>query len=208
VNGIMTCVRLFLAAAALGLPAIAAAQPLNGPTEPSRRWDAGGGLTIRFGDDDRVVPLGSWILQAGRYWTPHLKTSVEVMTAGQRTFGATSYTSVSRTSTEYVTGSSAYGADLTYQFLDNEFVHPYITAGARFASSRETVVINTFEPRQPYTSVTLDGPNRLETRPVFGGGFKSYFANGQAFMRSELLIAVDRNGMRNAILQIGWGVDF
>jgi hypothetical protein len=209
-RGIMACVRPFVAAAALAFPAIAAAQPLEkAPPELFRRWDAGAGFTIRFGEgDDRVVPLGSWIVQAGRYWTPHLKTSIEVMTAGQSSFGSHSYTGVSSTSTEYVTGSSAYGADLTYQFFDNEFVHPYVTAGARFASSRESVVINTYSPGQPYTSVTMDGPNRLATRPVVGGGFKSYFANGQAFMRTELLFVIGPNDSRHAVFQIGWGVDF
>ena len=45
-------------------------------------------------------------------------------------------------------------------------------------------------------------------RPVIGGGFKSYFANGRAFMRTELLLAIGPNGTPHTILQIGSGVDF
>lgn len=60
----------------------------------------------------------------------------------------------------------------------------------------------------PYSSSTQSGLDRLLIRPVLGGGFKSYFGNGRAFMRSELLMAVDPHGSNHVVLQIGAGVDF
>ena len=67
----------------LALPVDALAQP---------KWDAGGGIGIRFGaKDDEVVPLGAWSAGVSRYWTAHLKTSVDVSTAGQTTYVGSSY---------------------------------------------------------------------------------------------------------------------
>jgi hypothetical protein len=204
----MRHVSLFLLAVAL--PAAATAQPIQPrASEPFRKWDVGGGVTIRFGEtNDRVNPAGSWVAEAGRYWTPHLKASVVVTTAGQHNYGTSSYSTVSATWTEYVTAPAAYGAAITYQFFDNEFVHPYVTGGARFASSHEAITLSTYSPRLGSQLTTFTGPERFEVHPVLGGGFKSYFGNGRAFMRTELLFSMGPNGTRHGILLIGSGVDF
>src|SRR5215510_16482740 len=76
-------------AAVLVLPLNAGAQQAGvSGQEPFRKWDLGGGANIRFGDhDDTVVPIGAWAADVGRYWTPHLKTSLAVMTTRQDTYG-------------------------------------------------------------------------------------------------------------------------
>jgi hypothetical protein len=202
--------RISLFLLVIALPAVAAAQAIQpAAPEPFRKWDVGGGVTIRFGEyRDRVIPAGSWVAEAGRYWTPHLKASVLVMTAGQQTYGGFSYNGVSATSIEYVTAPAAYGVGITYQFFDNEFVHPYLTAGARFASVNAATTISTYSARLGYQVTTLSGPDRVEADPVVGGGFKSYFGNGRAFMRTELLFSSSPDGTRHAVLLIGSGVDF
>jgi hypothetical protein len=93
-----------------------------------------------------------------------------------------------------------------YQFFDNVFVHPYITGGVRVASAFESTRVTsaTF----PYASSTTTTPATLVTRPVAGGGFKSYFGNGRAFMKSELLMAVGPHGTSHAVLSVGAGIDF
>jgi hypothetical protein len=206
----MTGVRAFVAAVALALPVSAAAQQVDRfPVERFRKWDIGGGLGIRFGErDDAVVPAGSWMAEGSRYWTPHFKTSIAVTTAGQSTSYGYSPDPRAAFSTygERRTSPSAYGFTAGYQFFDNEFVHPYVTAGARFASAHDIITVQS--NKFPYESVITSTPEKLEVRPVVGGGFKSYFDNGQAFMRSEVLIAVGPNGARNVVLQVGWGVDF
>jgi len=206
----MKRVRWLMAAAVLTLPTVAAAQQIDtSPRDRFRKWDVGGGVGIRFGStDDAVLPLGSWMAEGGRYWTPHLKTSIAVMTAGQDTYVSSSYTATSSTYTEFTTRPAAYGVSIAYQFFDNEFVHPYVGAGARFASSFTTIRVATYLPRLGYQLASLSGPERLQARPVIGGGFKSYFDNGRAFMRTELLLALGPNGTPHAILQIGWGADF
>jgi hypothetical protein len=206
----MTRVRAFVAAVVLALPAVAAAQPADRiSADRFRKWDLGGGLGIRFGErDDAVVPAGSWMAEGTRYWTAHFKTSIAVTTAGQESSYGYSYDPRAAFSTYWQTKTSpaAYGITAGYQFFDNEFAHPYVSAGARFASAYDVTTVQS--SRFPYGSVITSSPEKLEVRPVIGGGFKSYFANGRAFMRTELLLAIGPNGSAHAILQFGSGVDF
>jgi hypothetical protein len=204
--------RWVLLVLALALPAEAIAQT-TAPTAISfRKWDLGGTLAIRFGEnDDAVIPLGAWTAELGRYWTPNFKISAAVMTAGQITYGGNSFVydprAFTSSQTEHITRPAGFAASATYQFFRNEFVHPYLSAGARFAStSTETEVYSTRSPYGLLRSSTA--PDRLEVRPVVGGGFKSYFGDGRAFMRSELLLSVGPHGTPHAILQFGAGVDF
>ena len=194
--------KLWLLMVVLMLPAEVLAQE-----QPYRKWDVGGAIGLRFGEaSDAVVPAGSWNAGFTRYWTAHLKTSIEVMTAGQSAYVDYSYTRLASRSTSTVTGPAALSATVGYQFLENVFVHPYVVGGLRAASVSER--ITTWTTGAPYTGFTETGPNRLLTRPVAGGGFKSYFGNGRAFMRSELLMTVDPHGSPHAVLTVGAGVDF
>ncbi len=200
--------RFWLLIVVLALPATALAQQPGGETAGLyRKWDAGGGMGIRFGaKDDVVVPLGAWSAGVSRYWTAHVKTSVDVMTAGQETYVGSSYDGRSSRYTSSVTGPAALSATAGYQFFDNAFVHPYIAGGVRVASAfeRTRITSSTF----PYASSTVTKPATLAARPVLGGGFKSYFDNGRAFMKSELLMAVGPHGSAHAVLTIGAGIDF
>src|SRR6267154_1136287 len=183
----MRTIRGVLILLALAIPIHAAAQPIGQMGEPFRKWDAGGGLGIKFGEtNDTVVPWGSWNAELGRYWTSHVKTTVGVMTAGQSTY-AGDYLPYIYRRTE--TRPAAYSATVAYQFFDNIFVHPYVAAGARFASY--STVTTTYLPRAPYTQTTVTSGPALDARPTIGGGFKSYFGDGRAFMRTELLMAVN-----------------
>ena len=206
----MTHVRGLIAAVVLALPLPATAQQIDRvPIERFRKWDIGGGLGIRFGErDDAVVPAGSWMAEGSRYWTTHFKTSIAVTTAGQESSPGYGYDprAAFTTYTETKTSPAAYGITAGYQFFDNEFVHPYVSAGARFASAYSTTTLQSI--RYPYGRVITSTAEKLEVRPVVGGGFKSYFGNGRAFMRSELLVAFGPSGTPHAVLQIGSGVDF
>jgi hypothetical protein len=210
----MSKTRWVLLSLALTLPAQAIAQPAA-PTarEPFRKWDIGGTVAIRFGEkDDPVIPAGAWTADLGRYWTPNFKTSVAAMTAGQTTYdsspaGIYDPRSFTTSYTRSVTQPAAFAASATYQFFDNEFVQPYVSASARFAST--STLTQVYATRSPYGLLSATtAPAALEVRPVVGGGFKSYFDNGRAFMRSELLLSVGPHGTAHAILQIGAGVDF
>jgi hypothetical protein len=206
----MRQIHLALLLLVLVLPVEAAAQGLDSPgNQPFCKWDASGGLSLRFGErEDVAVPPAGWTAEAGRYWTPHIKTSLAVMTTRQSGYRDYSYQPPAPTSsyTESVTTPTGYGASVAYQFFENQFVHPYVSVGARVASAYSTTT--TYSVRAPYQSVITSTGTRVEVRPVLGGGFKSYFGNGRAFMRSELLTSIDPHGSPHAILTIGAGVDF
>jgi len=200
----MSSFRALFVLAVLAVPGGVLAQSLDPGAQPYRKWDVGGGMGIRFGEtEDAVVPAGGWNTEVSRYWTAHVMTSFSLMTAGQ-----TSYTGpyVVNISQHTNTGPAAYSATAGYQFFDNVFMHPYVVAGARFASHSTTTT--TYSARSPFNSSSVTSPSVLEARPVVGGGFKSYFANGRAFMRSELLMAINPHGSPHAVLTIGAGVDF
>jgi hypothetical protein len=208
----MSKARWVLLALAWALPAEAMAQTAPTAANPFRKWDIGGTLAIRFGEkDDAVIRAGAWTAELGRYWTPHVKTSFAVMTAGQKTYDGSGFVydprALASSYSKNVTRPAAFAASATYQFFDNEFVHPYVSAGARFASTSTTTEVYSLRfPYGPLSSSTT--PDRLEARPIIGGGFKSYFGNGRAFMRSELVMAIAPHGTGNAILLLGAGVDF
>src|SRR6185369_14805921 len=185
------------------LPAVASAQQLPAfGGQRYRPWDVSGGFTVRFGEhDDAVVPVGAWTAEVGRYWTSHLKTSVAIATAGQRNYGGGTYDPRAFTSSysEDVTRPASVAVSGAWQFFENDFVHPYISAGARFASVSTTTTV--YSTRAPYQlAARSDTPDRVEVRPVVGGGFKSYFGNGRAFMRSELAMSIAPHGSMNAVL--------
>ena len=202
---------LTLVTLCLGLPVEARAQQLDAALkQPYRPWDISGGVTVRFGErDDAVVPAGAWTAEVGRYWTGHLKTSVTVATAGQSNYRGFVYdpNASTNSSSESTTGPVALAASGTYQFFENDFVHPYVSAGARFASASTSTRV--YSTRAPYQFLgTFNTPERLQARPTIGGGFKSYFGNGRAFMRSELVMSIAPHGSPNTILLFGAGVDF
>lgn len=191
------------------LPTAASAQQVGTASpQPYRTWDAGGGVGLRFGENnDAVVPFGSWNAELSRYWTAHLKTSIGVTTAGQTMYSGYTYDGRASRQTSSTTGPAAFSGTLGYQFFENVFVHPYVVGGVRMASASN--MTQTFLNVPPYgTSSIQTTPSRLLARPLLGGGFKSYFGNGRAFMRSELLMAIDPHGSSHAVLQLGAGIDF
>jgi hypothetical protein len=200
-------IRVWLLAAVLWCaPPAFAQQLLDTPSpQPFRRWDAGGSVALRFGNDSywAGLPL-SWTADGARYWTAHIKTSIGVATAADD--GNFTYRTVGRTYETVGTapGSVSVSPAVSYQFLENVFAHPYVVVGVRLVTLRDTTSIWSY-PSGTFTSST--GPARLAGRPFFGGGFKSYFANGRAFMRSELLLSSGSQGV-HPVLRIGAGVDF
>jgi hypothetical protein len=203
-------------------PATAYAQDPAPLHQPYRRWDASGHFGILFAQqDDAVIRMAGWSAALGRYWTPHLKTSLGVVTAGQPTlwWPEPTFSDLGQ-STSRPAGVSG---TIAYQFYENVFAHPYLAAGAQAAWVSDAIL--KFAPASVHGWIpTEQTPYRLEVRPIVGVGFKSYFANGRAFIQPELRMAVLPDGrgfqftqdaapQRTGIsprpaLQIGAGFDF
>jgi hypothetical protein len=215
--------------AALLVPGEAIAQTIAAAPDALgfRKWDVGGSYGILFASNREELPFYGndsglvWTVDAGRYMTTHLKADIGLMLMPSfrdydrdlqdfRVAGLpANYTFVALTQTTVRPTSLAAAA--TYQFRDNEFMHPYVSAGVRMVwqaehtvRSQQTVTIN----RVSYPVPAIDDRNTsLTARPFVTGGFKSYF-NERTFMRSELLWAMGPQGFSHATLRIGAGVDF
>ncbi len=211
---------LFVAAAAV--PARTYAQDAGTPQQPYRKWDASAHLGILFAQqDDAVIRTATWSAALGRYWTPHLKTSVAIVTAGQSTLWWPEPT-FSDLGQSTARPAGVLGT-IAYQFYENVFAHPYVAAGAQAAWVSDAIL--KFAPTSSQGWIpTQQTPYRTEVRPIVGVGFKSYFANGRAFIQPELRMtvlpygrgfefgpepALQRTGVSpRSALQIGAGFDF
>jgi hypothetical protein len=99
----------------------------------------------------------------------------------------------------------------TYQFLENQFAHPYLSAGARIG------FLEAHSVRQPQTltqsgvTYSVSALDRIDStvivRPVVAAGCKSYF-NERVFVRTEGQALFDAH--RNPFISVraGVGIDF
>ena len=126
----MKSVPFWLLLAGLASCAGAAAQPSDtGSGQPFRKWDAGGSFAIRFGSTgDGVVPAGGWSVEAGRYWTAHVTTSLGVATAGDPFLKQSESSSQTYSYSEAIPRPAAVSSAISYQFYENVFAYPYVTA--------------------------------------------------------------------------------
>jgi hypothetical protein len=186
-----------------------------------RVWDGGASVgvamisSVDIGDDARQTYLQEQIdvrAEIGRYWTPHVKTELSINPPAEWTSGIdlsvpgvpflTAYRTVKLT---FVTPT------LTYQFRDNAFLHPYVSAGARIGIGTvrtvqpfETVTIN----KITYTVPTIDEESRtVQVRPFVAVGAKAYLTR-RTYVRPEALLAFSEAGMAQILLRLGLGVDF
>jgi hypothetical protein len=156
--------------------------------------------------NDPVTVAGN--IDAGRYLTTHLKVDVGVMTTHSRRvyeYPAFSTGPLSSYSTVRVRPTTVSGA-VTYQFFENVFAHPYVSAGLGLASISEERTVYSYTTSGLQAAV-VSHDRYLRVRPFVAAGYKSYF-NERAFMKSELLFAAASNGFSHATLRIGFGVDF
>jgi len=189
-----------------------------------RKWDVTGGFGIMgtsgrdFGGSQfpgggvNTEPAFTWNIDAGRYFTTHLKADVGLMGTSSRSTWNNYFFSNGQTtgySTRRIVHPKSVSVAGTYQFFENVFAHPYVSAGIRVTSMVEEQL--TYIYAQPYfpppTPSTASKDRFAETRPFVAAGYKSYF-NERAYMRSELFFAFDRHGVSNGALRIGFGMDF
>jgi hypothetical protein len=197
--------RVWFLLAVLALPARAFAQPGSSAEQPFRKWDAAGGFGFAGGVADPAVPVGEYGAELGRYWTEHVRTSLALSNTGRTSYPSYSDFPEGFTSTQASARHPLVVSGLVaYQFLENAFVHPYVSAGIRLAWLSDTR--DTYSTSPPYHTRT--SPARLDARPVVGAGFKTYFASGRAFLRPEFLVVVDPRGAPHGIARMVAGVDF
>jgi hypothetical protein len=183
------------------------------------------GRPAESGDDrqyDRWYNTGTLAITAGHYLNPHLKIEAEGAFAGEGQRYVTRVVQIPGTgpypvsTNEHVRINSVSGA-LVWQFFDNQWVHPFVSAGVSLDFDRErrhTWPQSYFrgDPRIPGNEIpiavesTQDLGTTRRARGMVGTGVKVYMTP-RAFFRADTRIAVGRRSGHVA-LRVGFGVDF
>ncbi len=189
-------------------------------------WDLGamagslhGRSTDRYADSYHSP---EWRLAAGHYWTPHLKTEIEFGASGEGNRYIQRFLTVPGSATSYPIGAQEFvrtrqgSAKVTWQFLDNQWVHPYLSAGMSFDEERTRThiyaPISYPDPRNPSTRIVGPGEHdeapRTTHRPglVLGGGAK-WYVSPRAFMKTGAQVGLMRRA-RSITVLAGMGFDF
>jgi hypothetical protein len=190
-------------------------------------WDVSGSIGWLAGDkSDFAEEWNSWYdtfaasIEVGRYWTPHIKTAV----GGTFTTEGSVYSHVQVPAPgqqfpifiprEHHFRLNAIDIGAAYQFLDNQWVHPFLNAGVQLGwehqrqFSPEQVFFGR-DPRNPLIVPPLDRRDGYDfsARPFIGGGAK-FYVNERGFIRTDVMVGGHRGGIGQVSWRVGAGVDF
>jgi hypothetical protein len=155
----------------------------------------------------------------GRRWTTHFKTEAAFSAAGEGRHYATRLVTVPGQPYPIPYGVEQYtrvrqvALTAAWQFLDNQWVHPFLEAGVAFDTSRTRGFApgGSFYSGDARTPIVLP-PETLETRTrtvaraLIGGGAKLY-ATPRLFFRTDARGAVGSR-LEQIAFRAGIGVDF
>jgi hypothetical protein len=221
---ITTVTTVLVAILACGAPAIAQTQ-LSTAAPKMPVWDAGGSIGFHWAseralgepDSTNWLSQGEYRFDFGRYLTPHLKTELGFSTTSEwqrydyETIPVAGLRGGGYAYTERRLGLHVFSPAVTYQFLDNSLMHPYVTGGVRINVLRDRRFRDDTTYRVgavSYTVPAIDEDRTTTTvHPFVAAGCKSYLTS-HTFVRSEALVAFGRSGGTHAALRLGFGVDF
>jgi hypothetical protein len=196
------------------------------------RWDIAAGTGVFAGHPGNPgdgESFENWYhsatlgLTLGRYFTPNLKLEGEATISGEgsryglRTIQVPTLGPFPISVERQTRTNSASGA-LVWQFFENQWVHPFLMAGATVDFDRESLHTwpqSSFrgDPRVPGSEVllTTERVEHLGTtrriRALVGGGAKLYVAPG-AFFRADSRIGIGGDDAGHVAVRLGFGVDF
>lgn len=208
------------------LPGTAIAQQ----TPPA--WDvavSAGSFHGRPGDaDDSAYHDGwyhnsEWRATVGRYWTSHLKTEIEFAATSEGDRFVQRFTTVPGSATLYPYSAQDFfrarqgSVRMAWQFLDNQWIHPYVFAGVSLEEERKRTHVHpqfysTGDPRNPDSRAVgvreeHEGPV-TNYRPglVMGGGAK-WYVSSSVFVKTVAQATVSKPS-RSVSFLFGMGFDF
>lgn len=173
------------------------------------KWDVAGQLSMLNRNTSDLSQWDHWYSVAavnatgGYYWTPHFKSEFEVGFAGEGTIDAEEETPVPGQSFPFIRyrdhrlQETAVSATAVYQFFDNQWVHPFIGAGAELVRERhladalpaETIRFSTAVPNLQLPPVPAVDRITYSVRPLVTSGFKFYMSP-RAFVRIDVRTAL------------------
>jgi hypothetical protein len=165
--------------------------------------------------------LGGVII--GRHFTSNVKVELEATRTGEGTQYVQRFVSIPGVSSPYPVAGEAQttvtsvGTTLTWQFFENQWIHPFVQAGV--AAEFERRAVNTWaqqhysgDPRQGGVLVSIAeqivaGPDTTTTvRAVLGGGVKMY-VSPRLFVRTDGRAALGER-RQDVSFRVGFGADF
>lgn len=216
-----------LATLLLSLPDAASAQ--QNPSAPA--WDlaltAGsfsGQSDVESGpgyqDDWHHAP--DWRVTGGHYWTSHFKTEVEFGQTGEGDRYVQRYFTVPGSTTTYPYGAQEFirvrqgSAKVAWQFLDNQWIHPYFFAGVSVDEEhkRAHVFQQTYVPDPRSTTTRAIGAPEHDEGPAtayrpgvaLGVGAK-WYVSPTIFVRTGAQLGYTRS-TNSVSFSAGMGFDF
>src|SRR5262245_43819550 len=195
-------------------------------------WDVTGVVGVfagHQGADENETSYDDWFhtgqggIMIGRHVTRHLKVEFDASATGTGTRFIQRYVTVPGSANRALIGAEAelairsLAAAATWQFFDNEWVHPFVTAGFSADFDRRRVHVW----QQPYYTgdarvsgnqtlvvpESRDGPDTTtRLRGLVGAGVKFYFTE-RGFVRTDGRITLGPN-QQNVAFRIGIGLDF
>ena len=188
------------------------------------RWDAAGQVALLNRHRSDLSEWDHWYSApafdgtAARYWTPHFKTEFEIGTARGGGIDVEESTFVPGSPIlfpryrEHTLQETAFGATAMYQFLENQWVHPFVGAGAELVREREradaqpaTTIRTTAAPSLIVPALPAIDTVSHSVRPLVTGGVK-FYVSPRAFVRTEVRTALSTD--RGFALQWRAGVGF
>jgi hypothetical protein len=204
---------------------------MSAPARGQAAWDvavmagvfAGHSQAAENESHDDWFHTGQGAVIVGRHLTAHLKLELEASATGtgtqylQRFVNVPGYVVRYPVSAEAESSVRSLAAAATWQFFENEWVHPFVTAGVSADFDRRSVRM--FEqyyypgdPRVPGNRILVapqgsEGPQTItRTSGQVGGGVKVYVTE-QAFVRTEGRVSIGAR-QQNVAFRVGVGVDF
>jgi hypothetical protein len=191
----------------------------------AQHWDTAGQLALLNRNKAELAGYDHWYSVAainasvGRYWTPHLKTELEVGTAAQGEIGGAELAVAPCLPfpfpryRDHKLRETTVGAIAMYQFFDNQWVHPFVGTGVEVVHERHiaeaipatSVVISSAPVRLPALPAVDSVSYSL--RPLVTGGFK-FYVTPHAFIRTEVRASLTRDFPAALQWRGGLGFDF
>ena len=206
----------------LGVADLAAAQT----QVPQPRFDTGvtvGVIEARPGDLDRPY-YDDWYAQGryagsiGYYLTKNLKAEFEHAWSGEGSRYVLEYTQINGLPYPYQVEQffqlQQSTLRIVWQFRDNTWVHPYLSAGYVLDTERQRVHLPvTFQPGPRGERVLVQNERDLVARTELRGGVSiaggaKIYINSRAFFNTGAIVTHSKPGPGSVNLIAGFGVDF
>lgn len=169
-----------------------------------------------FGSN-RSVDAVSGGITVGYYWTPHLKTGIDLAVSTEGETYSIEPIAVAGSAVpvylprEHRLRTAVLAAGVSHQFFENRWFHPFVGTGLELLREREQIeTVFPFAPGTRPSFVMPEGTERrlrYTVRPFVETGFKVYFSE-HAFIRSDIRTSWTTDGLASLAWRSGVGVDF